>query len=191
MRTSNPALWLVSALGLAGAAACGPTTPEPVTPVTSAPPAASTAPGASAASPAASAPPAASSTPSAMPATTGPGPAALGPAFATMTNEQKLQHMKKIIQPTMGQIFSEYDGKKYGEFGCRTCHGEKKQDPHVVLPKLTLSGDGFQKLMAAKPAVMKFMGEKVTPAMASAMGAKAFDPATHQGFGCGGCHSVN
>ena len=99
--------------------------------------------------------------------------------------------MKKVIQPTMGQVFSEFDGKKYGEFGCRTCHGEKKQDPHVVLPKLTLSGDGFQKLMAAKPVVMKFMAEKVTPTMATSMGAKPFDPATHQGFGCGGCHTVN
>jgi hypothetical protein len=27
--------------------------------------------------------------------------------------------------------------------------------------------------------------------MANAMGAKPFDPATHQGFGCAGCHTVN
>ena len=184
MCTSNPGTWLALLLGLAGIAACGSATPEPVPPpppVASATPAPSTTP-----APVASGTPAASAAPAAAPV-----PAALGPAFATMTNEQKVQHMKKVIQPTMGQVFSEYDGKKYGEFGCRSCHGEKMQDPHMVLPKLTLSGDGFQKLMAAKPAVMKFMSEKVTPTMAAAMRAKPFDPATHQGFGCGGCHTVN
>ena len=185
MRISNPALWLVLALGVAGAAACGPATPEPVSPAATAAPATSAAPAASTA-------PVASATPSATPAAaaTGPAPAAT-PAFSTMTNEQKLQHMKVVIRPEMGKVFSDYDGKRYGEFGCRTCHGDKKQDPHMVLPKLTLSGDGFQKLMAAKPAVMKFMSEKVTPAMAVAMGEKPFDPATHKGFGCGGCHTVN
>lgn len=35
------------------------------------------------------------------------------------------------------------------------------------------------------------MSEHVTPAMASAMGEKPCDPATHEGFGCGGCHKVN
>lgn len=190
MRTSNPGTWLALLLAVAGIAACGSVTPEPVSPpppVTSATPAPSTAP-----APMASGTPAASAAPATAPATpAAAAPAALGPAFATMTNEQKVQHMKKVIQPTMAQIFSDYDGKKYGEFGCRSCHGEKMQDPHMVLPKLTLSGDGFQKLMAAKPAVVKFMGEKVTPAMAIAMRAKPFDPATHQGFGCGGCHTVN
>jgi hypothetical protein len=191
MRTTNPALWLVLALGIAGAAACGPATPEPVTPVAGTPTAATTAAPVASGAPTAAPTAAPSAAPTATPAATGPAPAPLGPAFATMSNADKLQHMKKVIQPTMGQVFSDYDGKKYGEFGCRTCHGDKKQDPHVALPKLTLSGDGFQKLMAAKPALMKFMTEKVTPAMATAMGAKPFDPATHQGFGCGGCHTVN
>jgi hypothetical protein len=45
--------------------------------------------------------------------------------------------------------------------------------------------------MAEKPAIMKFMGEQVVPAMATAMGEPPFDPATHKGFGCGGCHAVN
>ena len=188
MRISNPALWLVLALGVAGAAACAPSTPEPMTPAASAAPAMSAAPAVASGAPVASGTPA--TAPTAAAAVTGPAPAAT-PAFSTMTNEQKLQHMKAVIRPEMGKVFSDYDAKRYGEFGCRTCHGEKKQDPHVALPKLTLSGDGFQKLMAAKPAIMKFMSEKVTPQMAVAMGEKPFDPATHQGFGCGGCHTVN
>jgi hypothetical protein len=143
------------------------------------------------AEPAATAP-AASGTPAATP--TAGAAAAIAPLtgpFDSGTNEQKLNHMKTVIQPTMGAIFKTYDGKKYGEFGCRTCHGEKKEDPHRALPKLTLSGDGFKKLAAEKPELMKFMSEQVTPAMAKAMNEKPFDPATHKGFGCGGCHTVN
>lgn len=119
------------------------------------------------------------------------GPTAAAPAaFKAMNHDQQLNHMKTVIQPTMGAIFKAADAKRYAEFGCATCHGEKKEDPHKALPKLTLSGDGFAKLKAEKPEVMKFMSEQVTPAMAKAMGEPAYDPQTHKGFGCGGCHTV-
>lgn len=183
MRIAHLTATLALALGLAGAAACGPATPDPATP-----PTAETAAPASAApttAPAPSAAPAASAEPA------GPAAAPAGPAFTGMTAEQKLAHMKTVIMPKMSKVFQEGDAKHYADFGCKTCHGDKKQDPHVVLPKLTLSGDGFQKLMAAKPAVTKFMAEKVTPAMATAMNEQPFDPKTHKGFGCGGCHAVN
>ncbi len=107
-----------------------------------------------------------------------------------MTGDQKLQHMKTVIRPTMGKLFTAYDAKDFADFGCGTCHGPNKEDTHKALPKLTLSGDGFKKLSTTKPAVMKFMVETVTPAMATAMGEPPFDPATHKGFGCGGCHTV-
>ena len=101
--------------------------------------------------------------------------------------------MKTVIQPTMGQVFKGFDGKRYGEFGCATCHGEKKEDPHKALPRLTLTPEGFKKIDATKPtepAVLKFMIEQVTPAMAKAMNEQPYDPATRKGFGCTGCHTV-
>jgi hypothetical protein len=186
MRVPSPALPFLLVLGLA---ACGGAEPAATTAVVSATaaPAVTSAPAASAAA--------------AAPATTGAAPAvgaapaaaanvAAPVAYSAMTKEQQLQHMKTVIRPTMGKVFTAFDGKKYGDFGCATCHGEKKEDPHQALPKLTLSGDGFKKLFAEKPAMMKFMTEQVTPTMATAMGEKPFDPATHQGFGCGGCHTV-
>lgn len=178
MRLSHLTFSLAISLGLAALAACGPATPEPVTP----PPPADTA--------APAAPTAAPQAPTAAPAAPTAAPAAQA-AFSGMSNDQKLQHMKAVITPKMAKVFQEGDAKRYAEFGCKTCHGAKKQDPHVVLPALTLSGDGFKKLSAQKPAVMKFMAESVTPAMAAAMGEKPYDPATHKGFGCGGCHRVN
>jgi hypothetical protein len=162
MRVLHHTLSLIAALGLA---ACGGA--EPTGATTPAP--ASPEPGAPAAAAA---------------------PAAPTGAFSTFTNEQKLQHMKTVIKPTMGKLFTAYDSKDFADFGCATCHGPNKQDTHQALPKLTLSGDGFKKLSTEKPAVMKFMSEQVTPAMATAMGEKPFDPTTHQGFGCGGCHTV-
>lgn len=180
MRLSQNPLMLIVALGLA---ACGGAEPAPATP----PGTGTTAPSASTTAATTTPPPAATTT-AATTATTAP-PAAKG-AFSTMTNDQKLEHMKMVIKPTMGKIFAAYDPKDFADFGCATCHGEKKQDTHQALPKLTLSGDGFKKLSAAKPAVMKFMVEQVTPAMATAMGEPPFDPATHKGFGCAGCHTV-
>jgi hypothetical protein len=129
---------------------------------------------------------------STTPAST-PEPAAhpAAPSFDSMTKEQKIEHMKTVVTPRLGKVFREADEKHYKDFSCTTCHGAKKEDPHKFLPKLTLSGGGFEKLTKAKPAVMKFMGEKVVPEMAAAMNEKPYDPATKQGFGCGGCHAVN
>jgi len=175
MRLSHQALSFLAAFGLV---ACGGAEPAPATPPAPTA-AATTAPAATGAAPVATA---------ATPA--GPAAPAAVAAFSSMTKEQQLQHMKTVTRPTMGKVFADFDAKKYGDFGCGTCHGEKKEDPHKFLPKLTLSGDGFKKLFAEKPVVMKFMTEQVTPVMAKSMGEPPFDPATHKGFGCGGCHTV-
>ena len=53
------------------------------------------------------------------------------------------------------------------------------------------SGAGKITSFEKKPEISKFMAEQVVPHMATAMGMKPFDPATKEGFGCGGCHTVN
>jgi hypothetical protein len=75
------------------------------------------------------------------------------------------------------------------DFGCKTCHGPNRQDPKDFLPKLALK-DGKITAFADKPEVAKFMAEKVVPEMASVLGKQPYDPATKQGFGCMGCHTV-
>lgn len=121
-------------------------------------------------------------------ATTPPTPEKSG--FDAMTKDQKVDVMTTKVVPNVGKLFKEHDGKKFAKVNCATCHGAKKEAPQKVLPKLKLSGDGFEKLSKAKPKVMKFMSEKVVPAMAEALGEKPYDPATKQGFGCAGCHTV-
>jgi cytochrome c551/c552 len=112
--------------------------------------------------------------------------------FASLPKDKKVEVMMNKVVPNVGKLFKEHDAKKYGSFGCATCHGpQKNEDPHKVLPKLTLSNGGYEKLAKAKPQVVKFMADKIVPAMAEALGDKPFDPATKQGFGCGGCHAVD
>jgi hypothetical protein len=98
--------------------------------------------------------------------------------------------MKAKVVPAMGPIFQEHDGKKYAEFSCKTCHGPAFKVPKDYLPHLTFK-DGKLKEAADKPEMVKFMTEKVTPAMVTAMGAKPFDPQAHTGFGCNGCHTID
>ena len=108
----------------------------------------------------------------------------------SMSKDQQAAYMKAKVVPAMGPVFKEHDAKKYGEFSCKTCHGPAFKEPKDYLPHLTMK-DGKMKEFADKPEMAKFMLEKVTPAMASAMGMKPFDPQTHQGFGCGGCHTID
>lgn len=113
-------------------------------------------------------------------------------AFDDLPKEKKVEVMQSKVVPSIGRLLKEHDGKKFEKFGCASCHGpQKKDDPRDVLPKLTLSNGGFEKLSKQKPEMMKLMSEKVVPAMAAALGEKPFDPTTKQGFGCAGCHKVD
>jgi hypothetical protein len=107
-----------------------------------------------------------------------------------MTKDQEVAFMKKNVVPEMEPVFKGYDAKMFDKFSCKTCHGPAFKDPHMFLPKLTFK-DGKITSFEKKPAISKFMAAEVVPHMATAMGMKPFDPATKEGFGCGGCHTVN
>ena len=107
-----------------------------------------------------------------------------------MTKAQQSAFMKEVILPRMSKVFQASDAKKYAEFSCKTCHGPEYKEPDEFLPHLTLK-NGKITAFADKPAVSKFMAEKVVPEMAAAMGMKPYDPKTNEGFGCGGCHKID
>ena len=96
--------------------------------------------------------------------------------------------MKTRVVPAMGPVFQSHDAK-YANFSCKTCHGPEYKNPHDFLPKLTMKG-GNLTAFAEKPEISKFMAESVVPKMATAMGLPPYDMKTHQGFGCGGCHTI-
>ena len=72
---------------------------------------------------------------------------------------------------------------------CKTCHGPQLGHPADFLPRLTLQGGKFT-AEATHPEQVAFMKTKVVPAMADALGESPYDPVTHQGFGCAGCHTI-
>jgi hypothetical protein len=166
------------------AAACGGAQPAPeAPPAPSAAPATPEAPAAPPAAPTAAAPtePAPSAAPAEPPA----------PTWSDdMPVEQKKAFMKTVVIPRMSKVFQAYNADHYKDFTCHNCHGKTFSKTQEALPKLTFQG-GHMTAFKDKPEVAKFMAEKVMPEMASIFGKPEFDPKTMQGFGCGGCHTVN
>lgn len=112
--------------------------------------------------------------------------------WSDMNMEQKKAHMMKVVMPTMGKVFKDFDEKKYGEFSCVTCHGPEAKDgkfemPSPALPKLPAKGD-FKALSKKHPKVMEFMSKQVVPEMAKTIDMEPYNPETQTGFGCYGCH---
>jgi len=125
-------------------------------------------------------------------ASVAPSASATATGWDAKSKDDKLNVMKTVVMPKMGELFKAHDGKKYKEIKCTLCHGpgikEGKFDmPNPLLPKLDPK-DGFKKHMDKNAAVTKFMMEKVVPEMAAAIGEAPFDPKTKTGFGCGNCH---
>jgi hypothetical protein len=163
--------------------ACGGAPAEPATPA--APPETAPAPAASSAEPEAPKP-----AETAAPAAHEAPPAPAHDVWTDgMSKDQEVAFMKKNVVPEMEPVFKTFDAKRYEKFSCKTCHGPKFQVPKDFLPKLTFK-DGKITAFASKPEIAKFMAEQVVPHMATALGLKPFDMATHTGFGCNGCHTV-
>jgi hypothetical protein len=108
----------------------------------------------------------------------------------SLTKEQMVAMMKTRVIPAMTPVFQGEDAKRYADFGCKTCHGPEFKDPKEFLPHLHLAKDKLVEF-DKKPKIAKFMAEKVAPEMAKALGLPHYDPATKQGFGCGGCHTID
>jgi hypothetical protein len=176
LRESFAATIFLTLSACGGAPPAPPSTPPP-------PPAEAPPPTASAAAPETPKPAESAATP------TEPPPPAHDVWTEGMTKDAEIAFMKKNVVPEMEPVFKGFNAKRYGEFGCKTCHGPKFKEPKEYLPKLTFK-DGKITSFADKPEISKFMAEQVVPHMATAMGLKPFDPVTHTGFGCGNCHTV-
>jgi hypothetical protein len=102
--------------------------------------------------------------------------------------------MKAGVLPKMKQVFQDYDGTKYADFKCDTCHGAGAKDgsftmPNPGLPKLPGTMPDFKKYAAKHAKMVDFMSNKVEPAMAGLVGEAPMDMKTGQGFGCMECHT--
>jgi hypothetical protein len=113
-----------------------------------------------------------------------------------MSTAQRKSYMKKTVLPEMKKKFVAFDAKKYKEFSCQTCHGEKASEnkfkmPNPSLPKLPQPTDraGFMAIMQKKPEMAKFMGTEVKPTMAALLNLPEWKPESPTGFSCYNCHT--
>lgn len=142
-------------------------------------------------------PPASSPAPSGSPsaaASGAPAPAGSSGKWSDLNRDQRMTYMKQVVLPKMKETFSKFDAKEFEHFTCMTCHGGGAKDgsfkmPNPELPKLNPEG-GFKKHMDKHPEITKFMMAKVLPEMADLLQTKPYDPQTHLGFGCFGCHAI-
>jgi hypothetical protein len=113
-------------------------------------------------------------------------------AFDKLTGEEKAEFMKTKVVPPMKAAFQKFDGKKYANFGCKTCHGKDPKATKFKMPNPELPKLDFAALEAGKqkPEIAKWMGMVVKPEMAKILGQKEFDPKHPEmgGFGCLECH---
>lgn len=106
-----------------------------------------------------------------------------------VTKEQKIAFMKAKVVPALAPVFKESDPSGYADFGCKTCHGPEYKATTEFLADLELKNNQLT-AFTEDPEVSKFMAEKVVPKMAEVLGKPAYNPETHTGFGCGGCHTI-
>jgi hypothetical protein len=108
---------------------------------------------------------------------------------ADLSKDEKTAIMKQRVLPKMKAALEAGLPEEFENVTCKTCHGPKFALPKDFLPKLAME-NGKITAFDDEPEVAKFMAETVLPTMADALGLQPYDPATQQGFGCGGCHTV-
>ena len=109
------------------------------------------------------------------------------------TPRQKAQFMNEVVVPTMKALFQQFDGQRFAEFGCPTCHGPNAREvqfhmPNGIHPLSTASMPRPDSDDAEEARWATFMSQQVVPKMAELIGEPPYDPATQQGFGCFQCH---
>ena len=112
--------------------------------------------------------------------------------FDKLTQEQKIDFMKKKVMPPMKAAFQKFDPKEYKNFSCKTCHGKDPKKSKYKMPNPDLPKLDFAKLKVGKqaPEMAEFMEKTVKPQMAKILGAPEYTPQNPKGFGCLDCHEA-
>lgn len=110
--------------------------------------------------------------------------------FDQLDHDQRIAFMKQKVMPGMKPLFQNHDGKKYAEFGCRTCHGEQAKQGHFDMPNGKLPKLNFNDMSKFKKEDIEWMHNDVLPAMAKLVGQEVRSKENPKGFGCTECHTL-
>ncbi len=115
--------------------------------------------------------------------------------WAEMTQEEKGQYMGAEVLPYFRDLFREFDGERYANVNCETCHGASMNERNFEMPNpdilpLHPSGSDEQRAMVQEhPRMVRFMFNHVVPAMRQALDAPEYNAETGEGFSCYFCHT--
>lgn len=113
-------------------------------------------------------------------------------AWSSMTPEQKGEFMRERVMPEMRTMFQAHDARRFESFTCATCHGANAREVNFHMPNGIAPLDPTQipGMFASQDPMHVFMTQRVWPRMTEMLGAQPYNPETHQGFGCLGCHGM-
>lgn len=113
-------------------------------------------------------------------------------AFDDMTPEQKGQFMAEVVMPEMSAMFQEFDGERFADFTCATCHGEDAQAVSFEMPNGLAPLDPAQipAMFASDQPMAQFMTQRVWPRMGELLGRDLFSEENQSGFSCMNCHAM-
>jgi hypothetical protein len=104
--------------------------------------------------------------------------------FAQLDHDQRVQFMKERVVPAMQPIFQQHDAKRFADFGCKTCHGERTAGGDFAMPTGELPALHFEDLGKHERADVEWMAKTVRPAMAKLVRVADAE------FGCKHCHQA-
>ena len=104
---------------------------------------------------------------------------------------ERIEYMEYIVEPSMRELFQEFDGELYADFGCETCHGEDPVDAEFEMPSGVLEPLSIAEINGLSthpdPDIRRysdFMGE-LKATMAPLIGQEPFPEGD---FSCFDCH---
>jgi hypothetical protein len=124
------------------------------------------------------------------------GSAIAGPPrpWAELEHAEKQAYMVRVVLPRMTAIFQEHDAERYAGFDCATCHGADATARADAMPSPSLlplhptGSEGQHETVRRHPEAVRFMFNRVLPAMQQLLGAEPFDATTGEGLTCYACH---
>lgn len=113
--------------------------------------------------------------------------------WAQMNAHDRAEYMEHQVMPVMQSLFQGFDAQHYAQVRCTTCHGANARQVRFHMPNTLTAlpapgSPAWNAIETDHPRMWHFMRERVVPAMATLLGTTPYNPQTHQGFGCFGCH---
>lgn len=113
-------------------------------------------------------------------------------AWHDMDQQQRAGFMMEVVMPEMQTLFQEFDGERFAEFNCATCHGENMREVNMEMPNGLAPLDPAQvpAMFESDQPMAQFMTQRVWPKMGELLGEELYDMETQQGFSCMHCHGT-